>query len=73
MLNITSKDIVSLINELAKALMKFSNNKLSDIQAKKIAQIAIGNIDFNNSALAHKGLNWYAREIVDTIDFEAIV
>lgn len=73
MLNITSKDIVSLINELTKALMKFSNNKLSDIQAKKIAQIAIGNIDFNNSALAHKGLNWYAREIVDTIDFEAIV
>lgn len=73
MVNITSKDIVSLINELTKALMKFSNNKLSDIQANKIAQIAIGNIDFNNSALAHKGLNWYAREIVDTIDFEAIV
>lgn len=72
MVNITSKDIVSLINELTKALMKFSNNKLSDIQANKIAQIAIGNIDFNNSALAHKGLNWYAREIVDTIDFEAI-
>lgn len=72
MVSITSKDIISLINELTKALMKFSNNKLSDVQANKIAQIAIGNIDFNNSALAHKGLNWYAREIVDTIDFEAI-
>lgn len=72
MVNITIEDIISLRNELTKALMKFSNNKLSDVQANKIAQIAIGNIDFNNSALAHKGLNWYAREIVDTIDFEAI-
>lgn len=70
MITITSNDLSSLVNELSKALIKFSNDKLENSQAKRIAEIAIKNIDFNNSVLAHKGVNWYAREIIDSIDFE---
>ena len=69
MITITSNDLSSLVNELSKALIKFSNDKLENSQAKRIAEIAIKNIDFNNSALAHKGVNWYAREIIDSYYF----
>lgn len=66
---ITKNDLSSLINELSGALIRFTQERISEDQAQKIADIAINSIDFNNSALTHKGINWYAREIIDTLDF----
>lgn len=66
---VTKNDLSSLINELSGALIRFTQEGISQEQAQKIAYIAINSIDFNNSALTHKGVNWYAREIIDTLDF----
>ena len=42
-------------SELTKALMQFSFGKLT---------VAATNWDSSNEALAHKGLNWYAKQII---------
>ena len=50
--------------ELAKALLRFSFGKLTIDEAKEKAAIAAKNWDSTNEALAHKGLNWYAKQII---------
>ena len=50
--------------ELTKALLRFSFGKLTVEEAKEKAAIAAKNWDSSNEALAHKGLNWYAKQIV---------
>lgn len=70
-MTITAKSLESLEHELALAISKYSSGKLNYSQSKKLAEKSIQNIDFSNSALAHKGVNWYAKELVDMIDFEA--
>ena len=45
-------------SELTKALMQFS------FGSKKKAAVAATNWDSSNEALAHKGLNWYAKQII---------
>lgn len=68
---ITEIDRKSLIKELSSALVNFSFGKLNKKQADDLAIVAIKNIDFNNSALAHKGINWYAKKMIDIVDFSA--
>lgn len=51
-------------SELTKALMQFSFGKLTIVEAKKKAAVAVRNWDSSNEALAHKGLNWYAKQII---------
>ena len=48
--------------ELTKALLRFSFGKLTVDGAKKKAEVAAKNWDSSNEALAHKGLNWYAKQ-----------
>jgi hypothetical protein len=73
MITVTEKDLASLENELQLALVNLSSRKLSSDQAKKLAKQAIKNIDFSSSsALAHKGVNWYAKELIEIIDFDAM-
>ena len=73
MITITDKDLDSLEKDLSLALVKFSDGKLNIKQSKILAKVAIKNIDFSlNSALAHKGINWYAKEILDIVDFDKI-
>ena len=72
MITITNKVLKYLENDLSEALIKFSSGKLNSNEANKIACSTIKNIDFENSALAHKGVNWYARQIIDIIDFTKI-
>lgn len=50
--------------ELTKALLQFSFGKLTVEEAKKKAAIAAKNWDSSNEALAHKGLNWYAKQLI---------
>ncbi|WP_286908970.1 hypothetical protein [Clostridium sp. UBA1652] len=72
MITITNKDLETLKNELSETLFKLSFGKLNYTQANNIANTAIDNIDFENSALVHKGVNWYAKQILEVIDFEKI-
>lgn len=51
-------------NELTNALLRFSFGRLTVDEAKKKAKIAAKNWDSSNEMLAHKGLNWYAKQIV---------
>lgn len=50
--------------ELAKALVRFSYGRLTIDEAKEKASIAAKNWDSSNEALAHKGLNWYAKQLL---------
>ncbi len=72
MITIKDTDLNSLSNELSDALVKISNGRLSDGIADQIANVTIKNIDFSNSALTHKGINWFAKEILKKIDFSAV-
>ena len=72
MITPTNKDKCSLQESLAKALIKLSYDKLNMKQSKFIASKAIEKIDFKNSALMHKGVNWYAKQILNSIDIAAI-
>ena len=51
-------------SEITKALMQFSFGKLTLAEAKKKAAVAAQNWDSSNEALAHQGLNWYAKQII---------
>jgi hypothetical protein len=54
--------------QLQEALVKFSNGKLPEGDAQKIAEIAVRNVDIdNNAALQHKGLNWFAKYLLSRI------
>lgn len=44
--------------------MQFSFGKLTVDEAKKKAAIAAKNWDSSNEMLCHKGLNWYAKQII---------
>ena len=51
-------------SEIAKALIIFSNGKLTPDQARAKAAEVAPNFDLENEMLAHKGLNWYVKEIL---------
>lgn len=72
MIALKDKDKMLLQKDLSLAIFRFSYGKLSDNQSKGLAKKVIKNIDFSNSALAHKGVNWFAKEIIDVIDFDAL-
>ncbi|MBQ6787454.1 MAG: hypothetical protein IJO85_07015 [Lachnospiraceae bacterium] len=50
--------------ELTKALLKFSFGKMSLEQAEETAKKVAPNYDLNNEMLMHKGINWYAKQII---------
>lgn len=71
-LEVTVADKFYLQRDLSTALVNLSNGRLNKNQADNLAEGAIKNLDFKNSALAHKGVNWFARKIINVIDFEAL-
>ena len=54
-------------SELTNALFRLSFGKLTYEQAVEIAKKAAPNFDMNNEALSHKGINWYAKELLKTM------
>ena len=54
----------SIQDELAKALYKFSYGRLTVTQAEMRAEEVMKNIDATNEGLSHKGINWYAKQII---------
>lgn len=57
----------SIQDELAKALYKFSYGRLTIVQAEKRAEEVMKNFDPQNEGLAHKGINWYAKQILKSM------
>ncbi|QST02022.1 hypothetical protein IMZ31_21465 (plasmid) [Pontibacillus sp. ALD_SL1] len=53
-----------LRDQLAGALLEFANTPLDKKTAQRIAEQALTNVSFENEQLAHKGLNWFAKELV---------
>lgn len=51
-------------SELAKALVRFSCGKISTEEAKAKAKEVASNFDLSNEMLAHKGINWYAKQLL---------
>lgn len=54
-------------SELANALFRFSHGKLTVEQAEKKAKEIAPNYDPNNTMLTHKGINWYAKQVLVTM------
>ena len=54
----------SIQDELAKALYNFSYGRLTVEQAVIRAEEVMKNFDENNEGLGHKGINWYAKQIL---------
>ena len=46
------------------ALFRLSFGKLSSAEARVKASLFAKNIDYNNEMFAHKGVNWYAKELL---------
>ena len=60
----------SMEGKLARAIYKNAFGKVSITEAQEIAENAIDNFIAGckeSSSLAHKGLDWYAKEIVKTL------
>ncbi len=53
--------------KLADALFRLSFGKLTASQAQRKASELAHNIDLTNDMIAHKGINWYAKEILKKI------
>lgn len=71
-IEITDKDITNLQIELAETLYRLTAGRLKKEKCESIAEIHIKKIDFNNPALTDKGINWYAQQIINAIDFSRI-
>lgn len=53
--------------KLTKALYEFSFGKLTEEQAKDKAKEVAPKIDLNNEVLQHKGINWYAMQLLEAM------
>lgn len=62
----------SLAKSLSKALVDLSEGKLNIKQAEVLSEKVIGDLDLNNNALMHKGITWYAKEILSSIEIKDI-
>jgi len=56
--------VYTVESELANALFRLSFGKLTYEQAEEKAKKTAPKFDINNKALAHKGINWYAKELL---------
>lgn len=56
--------VYTVESELALALFRLFFGRLTYEQAEEKARIAAPKLDLNNEALAHKGINWYAKELL---------
>lgn len=58
------KKIHTVESELAEALFRLSFGRFSYEQAEIIAKKVAPKFDANDEVLAHKGINWYAKELL---------
>lgn len=56
--------IYTVESELANALFRLSFGRLTYAQAAEKASKVAPKFDVNDEVLAHKGINWYAKELL---------
>ncbi len=56
--------VYTVESELANALFRLSLGKLTYEQAEEKAKKTAHKFDMSNEVLAHKGINWYAKELL---------
>ena len=57
----------SIENEIVKALVRFSYGRISFHDATAKAKEVAPHFDLHNKMLAHKGLNWYVKELIKSM------
>lgn len=72
MINIIEKDKLVLERDLASAIIRMSKGTVTTFVAEAVANRLVPQLNFNNSAIAHKGVNWFAKEIIDNYDLSSI-
>lgn len=73
MINVIDRDRVILARDLAGAIVRMSKGKISTDTAEIVANRVVPKLDFRNSAVAHKGVNWFAKELLDNYDLSNVV
>lgn len=64
-----TKDFIEFTEkEMASQFLRFSKTPLEMEHAKQLAKEAVGRIDWNNSALMHKGLSWIAKNYLKNVN-----
>lgn len=53
--------------EMTNQLIRFSKESLKEDEAKVMAKDIVKKIDWNNSALMHKGLSWIAKNYLEQV------
>lgn len=56
--------VYTVESELTNALFRLSFGRLTYEQAEDIAEKKAHYFDINNEVLNHKGINWYAKELL---------
>lgn len=69
---ITKNSLNAMKIELTKSLIELSKGKIEKMLANNIATKIVDNIDLNNSAVMHKGIEWIAKETIESIDFNKL-
>ena len=64
MVIISNKINNSLTEELADALVYFSENTVTKEKADFMAKKTMESVNFDNPTLFHKGMNWLAKEVL---------
>ncbi|MBD8839930.1 hypothetical protein IFU39_19125 [Paenibacillus sp. CFBP 13594] len=64
MTTLTKENEDLMTNQLAKALVRFSDKRISFQKAEQVANVVMRKVDFSNSALSHKGINWFAKDLI---------
>lgn len=65
---ISSQVMMTLTKDLADALVYFSEKAITQEKANFMAEKTMKSVDLHNSAFAHKGINWLAKELLKTIN-----
>lgn len=72
MVKVSKEDILSLQRDLAVSLVDLSKGELTSAQAEFISEKIMPTLDFNNPIIAHKGINYYAKEILSRLDISKL-
>lgn len=73
MINVIDKDRIALARDLAGAIVKISKGTVTTNIAELVASRVVTTLNFENTAVAHKGVNWFAKELIDNYDLSSIV
>lgn len=61
-MNMENKEFIAFAEkEMESQVIRFSKKPLSSKKTKSLAKEIVSKIDWNNSALMHKGLSWIAK------------